>query len=266
MAIVRGEVDVAVVMRSRGRELAGEGGDVGGRERQINVWLDPAMLEKYSIPAVLVERALRTQNLELPSGRVEQGGKQLTLRTLGRVDSVQELGELVVARRGSYAVRLSDLGRVEDGMAEAQPVRQGHAAQMMRPQMADIDVGRGIDVSGISHIINFDIPEFCDDYVHRVGRTGRMGREGVAYTLVTPEEGPELTRIEMRINRLLERVELDGFQATSTAPKVPLVAPGADAAKADDAKADGESAGEAEAVKKRPPPPGRRVRRHRRAL
>ncbi|MCA9596355.1 MAG: efflux RND transporter permease subunit [Myxococcales bacterium] len=100
----------------------GEVAIVGGRERQINVWLDPAMLEKYSIPAVLVERALRTQNLELPSGRVEQGGKQLTLRTLGRVDSVQELGELVVARRGSYAVRLSDLGRVEDGMAEAETV------------------------------------------------------------------------------------------------------------------------------------------------
>ena len=72
-------------------------------------------------------------------------------------------------------------------------------------------VGRGIDVSGVSHIINYDIPEFCDDYVHRVGRTGRMGREGVAYTLVTPEEGPQLTRIEMRINMLLQRSEMPGF-------------------------------------------------------
>jgi ATP-dependent RNA helicase DeaD len=74
-------------------------------------------------------------------------------------------------------------------------------------------VGRGIDVSGISHIINYDIPEFCDDYIHRVGRTGRMGREGVAFTLVTSEEGNELTRIEMRINRLLRRTELEGFEA-----------------------------------------------------
>ncbi|MBN2218146.1 MAG: DEAD/DEAH box helicase [Pirellulales bacterium] len=72
-------------------------------------------------------------------------------------------------------------------------------------------VGRGIDVSGISHIINFDIPEFCDDYVHRVGRTGRMGREGVAYTFVTPEQGNELTRIEMRIDRLLKRGEMPDF-------------------------------------------------------
>ena len=74
-------------------------------------------------------------------------------------------------------------------------------------------VGRGIDVTTISHIINYDIPQFCDDYVHRVGRTGRMGREGVAFTFVTPEEGNELTRIEMRINRLLKRDEIPGFVA-----------------------------------------------------
>jgi ATP-dependent RNA helicase DeaD len=74
-------------------------------------------------------------------------------------------------------------------------------------------VGRGIDVTTISHIINYDVPQFCDDYVHRVGRTGRMGREGVAFTFVSPEEGNELTRIEVRINRLLKRDEIPGFDA-----------------------------------------------------
>jgi ATP-dependent RNA helicase DeaD len=77
-------------------------------------------------------------------------------------------------------------------------------------------VGRGIDVTSISHIFNYDIPQFCDDYVHRVGRAGRMGREGVAYTFVTPEEGNELTRIEMRIDRLLVRDELPGFMAVKS--------------------------------------------------
>lgn len=109
-------------------------------------------------------------------------------------------------------------------------------------------VGRGIDVTGISHIINFDIPKFCDDYVHRVGRTGRMGREGVAITLVTPEEGPELTRIEQRINRLLVRGEIKGFEA------IELAGPG-----------------EPQAEAASPPPPPAAVlrrppRRHRRAL
>jgi ATP-dependent RNA helicase DeaD len=83
-------------------------------------------------------------------------------------------------------------------------------------------VGRGIDVSGVSHIINYDIPEFCDDYVHRVGRTGRMGREGVAYTFVSPEEGPQLTRIEIRIERLLKRDEIAGFEAFDRRPKTEL--------------------------------------------
>jgi ATP-dependent RNA helicase DeaD len=85
-------------------------------------------------------------------------------------------------------------------------------------------VGRGIDVSGISHIINFDIPQFCDDYVHRVGRTGRMGREGVAYTFVTPEEGNELTRIEIRINKLLKRDEIAGVSSTSKITSNPATA------------------------------------------
>ena len=74
-------------------------------------------------------------------------------------------------------------------------------------------VGRGIDVTGISHIINYDIPKFCDDYIHRVGRTGRMGRDGIAFTFVTVQEGSELTRIEMRIDKLLKRAELKGFES-----------------------------------------------------
>ncbi|MCP4194503.1 MAG: DEAD/DEAH box helicase [Planctomycetaceae bacterium] len=84
----------------------------------------------------------------------------------------------------------------------------------IRYMVATDVMGRGIDVSGVSHIINFDIPAFSDDYVHRVGRTGRMGREGVAFTFVTPEEGGELTKIEQRIDRLLIRDDMDGFVLT----------------------------------------------------
>ncbi len=72
-------------------------------------------------------------------------------------------------------------------------------------------VGRGIDVSHVSHIINFDIPELSDDYVHRVGRTGRMGKDGVAYSLVTPMQKVALQQIEKRINKELIPDSIDGF-------------------------------------------------------
>lgn len=73
-------------------------------------------------------------------------------------------------------------------------------------------VGRGIDVTTISHIINFDTPADCDDYVHRIGRTGRMGKEGVAYTFVSEDDGELLTRIEIRINQLLEQAYMEGME------------------------------------------------------
>ena len=74
-------------------------------------------------------------------------------------------------------------------------------------------VGRGIDISTISHIINYDVPQDCDDYVHRVGRTGRMGREGIAFTFVVPGEGDFLTSIEQRINKQLQRDDFSDFDA-----------------------------------------------------
>ena len=89
-------------------------------------------------------------------------------------------------------------------------------------------IGRGIDVSGVSHIINYDIPESCDDYVHRVGRTGRMGAEGVAFSFVTPDQGEELTRIEMRIDRLLVESKIDGYDPAfveDETPKTPEQTP-----------------------------------------
>jgi HAE1 family hydrophobic/amphiphilic exporter-1 len=92
---------------------------IGGRARQVNIWVDPHALEKYDLSGAELERSLRTQNIELPSGRVEQGEKQLTLRTLGRVQSVAQLAEVTVASRGGKPVRLGDVARVEDGMAEA---------------------------------------------------------------------------------------------------------------------------------------------------
>lgn len=80
-------------------------------------------------------------------------------------------------------------------------------------------MGRGIDVSGISHIINYDLPEISDDYVHRVGRTGRMGREGIAYSFISREQGKLLTDIEKRINQLLDRLPISDYLPDYVAPQ-----------------------------------------------
>jgi ATP-dependent RNA helicase DeaD len=88
-------------------------------------------------------------------------------------------------------------------------------------------VGRGIDVTNISHIINYDIPEDPENYVHRIGRTGRMGADGIAIAFVTPEQGGELTSIEAFINMILEEDRIEGFDAYAprAAPVVPTPEP-----------------------------------------
>src|SRR5450830_1125780 len=69
---------------------------VGGRQRQVNVSLDPARLEAHNLTVTDVSRALQAQNAEIPGGRVEAGARSMTLRTRGRVQSVQEFGDIVV--------------------------------------------------------------------------------------------------------------------------------------------------------------------------
>jgi len=68
---------------------------------------------------------------------------------------------------------------------------------------------RGLDITGISHVINYDVPANPEDYIHRVGRTGRMGSAGKAFTFITPTEGKELTQIEKLINRMLDEYEME---------------------------------------------------------
>ncbi len=75
-------------------------------------------------------------------------------------------------------------------------LREGELSVMIASDVA----ARGLDVEGITHVINYDVPEDPEIYVHRIGRTARAGRDGVAWTLVTPEQGALLTAIEKLAN------------------------------------------------------------------
>jgi len=74
---------------------------------------------------------------------------------------------------------------------------------------------RGIDVTALGHVVNFDVPVVPDDYIHRVGRTARAEATGSAFTLVSPEEEGNLRGIEKAIGRRLPRVTVPDFDYTA---------------------------------------------------
>ena len=92
---------------------------IGGRKRQVNVLMDPARLQAHNLTVTDVSSALQSQNAEIPGGRVEAGSTQTTLRTRGRVQSVQGFGDVVITQRDGHPIMLRDVATIEDGMAEA---------------------------------------------------------------------------------------------------------------------------------------------------
>jgi superfamily II DNA/RNA helicase len=77
---------------------------------------------------------------------------------------------------------------------------------------------RGIDVSSISHVINYDIPDTTDAYTHRIGRTGRAAKTGDAFTFVTHEDEPVVRSIERVLGEKIERRTIKDFDYKKTAP------------------------------------------------
>jgi hydrophobic/amphiphilic exporter-1 (mainly G- bacteria), HAE1 family len=91
---------------------------IGGQEREIHIWLDPDKMRAYNVTVAEVANAVRLQNTEVPGGRVDEGARELTVRTMGRVVDPAEFNNIAVATRGTYAVKLSDIGRAADEAEE----------------------------------------------------------------------------------------------------------------------------------------------------
>jgi ATP-dependent RNA helicase RhlE len=88
---------------------------------------------------------------------------------------------------------------------------QGFKAGRSRILVATDIVARGIDIEELGHVINFDVPQDPDAYIHRVGRTARAEMTGDAFTLVSPDEEQDMRAIERAIGKALPRVTLPGF-------------------------------------------------------
>ncbi|NLG28420.1 MAG: DEAD/DEAH box helicase [Chloroflexi bacterium] len=95
--------------------------------------------------------------------------------------------------------------------------RQGRSRVLVATDIA----ARGIDVAGISHVVNYDVPTQPEDYVHRIGRTGRATAVGQAYTLASPDDSRMLYRIEHILGEKLERRDLESLDYSTPAVKMP---------------------------------------------
>jgi len=92
--------------------------------------------------------------------------------------------------------------------------KSGHFRVMVATDIA----ARGLDVESISHVVNFDMPDTADAYIHRIGRTGRAQRTGDAFTLVTPEDNDLIRTLERIMGKPLERKTLPDFDYSPPAP------------------------------------------------
>ncbi len=190
-------------------------------------------------------------------------GKREALRSLLRDDEVKnaivfcnrkrDIKELVESlRRNGFAVsQIHGDMEQSDRIRELDRFKSGEITIIVASDVA----ARGLDIPGVSHVVNYDVPHHAEDYVHRIGRTGRAGRTGIAYTLATPAEAENLAEVEKLIHQKIARYDADAGPVTAAAPESAADEPAATA----EALMAVEAVGDAE-----PGPTGDRVRKRRR--
>jgi ATP-dependent RNA helicase RhlE len=167
-------------------------------------------VERKQTPAAAISQALYPVKAELKPDLLaellrqgEIGNVIVFCRTKHRANRLAEKLE----RRGIRAARIHG-NRSQKQRTEA---LEGFKAGRYRVLVATDIVARGIDVEALDHVVNFDVPAAPDDYIHRVGRTGRAEAVGEAYTFVSPEEEGDIRLIERRLGHAIERRTLAGF-------------------------------------------------------
>jgi ATP-dependent RNA helicase RhlE len=115
--------------------------------------------------------------------------------------------------------RRVETGRIHGNRSQRQrsEALEGFRSGRYRVLVATDIAARGIDVEELGHVVNFDVPAVPEDYVHRVGRTGRAEATGDAFTFVSPQEEGDLRRIEHALGKKLPRVSVPGFEAPAAA-------------------------------------------------
>jgi len=119
------------------------------------------------------------------------------------------LAKFLAAEEGQYSITVmhSDI-RQKDREKALEGFKKGDFDVIIATDLA----ARGIDISNVSHVINYQVPENAEDYVHRIGRTGRANREGDAFTLLAADELDHAASVERFIEQKIERRKIEGFK------------------------------------------------------
>lgn len=135
-------------------------------------------------------------------------------RTKSRADRVAKL----LQRNDIRAVQIHG----DRSQSQRNAALAGFKARRYRVMVATDVAARGLDIPDVSHVINFDLPDESENYIHRIGRTARMGKAGEAISLVTPEERVTLARLERTLGGELDREHVEGFDRLEIAPAKPV--------------------------------------------
>ena len=157
-----------------------------------------------------VKQHLKTALLKELLDKVKTGSVLIFTRTKHRAERVAQQLAKAGYRVASLQGNMSQYKR--------QAALDGFHNGLFKILVATDIASRGIDVSDISHVVNYDMPGSTEDYTHRIGRTGRIGKTGDAFTLVTGEDNVMIRSIERLINRPLERRTLESFDYAKPAP------------------------------------------------
>ena len=156
---------------------------------------------------------------------VDHQDKRETLRHLLRTENVRNAVIFCNRKRDvdilhrSLAKHGFDAAPLHGDMAQARRTetlerfRNGEIAILVASDVA----ARGLDIEGLSHVFNFDVPIHAEDYIHRIGRTGRAGREGHAFTIACEEDGRHVEAIEKLLGKTIPRMEIQGIPTVAFA-------------------------------------------------
>jgi len=176
-------------------------------------------VEKAATPSVIDQTLFpvpEDRKIQALQALLRQDGVNSVLvftRTKHRADKVVKN----LQRAGVSAAVIHSNRSQNQRIAALEAFRNGQARVLVATDIA----ARGIDVEGVSHVVNFDLPSQAEDYVHRIGRTGRAQMAGAAFTLVTPTDEVMVRKIETILKQRIQRQRLDGISDAVTGTGLP---------------------------------------------